>query len=1198
MGYRFCFGASGSGKSTLLHKYVLKNAADSLKKLGSDRTTYVVMVPDQYSLQTQKDLVTESDCMGILNVDVLSFSRLGYRIFEEIGASEQAVLNEIGKTLLIRREADKCEKELTVLGKGIHRAGMIGEVKSILSEFMQYGIDNEKIMEMEAYAKERGQGALSARLGDLRILYDAFKRGQKDRFITGEEAMDLLAEAIPKSQFIRDSIFVLDGFTGFTPVQYKVLMELIRYAKEVIISLTISEDGGIDTSDVMSGLSAGKEEALFYLTRKTVRDIAARAMDEGLVHSADPDITVREAHRFETNPMMAHLERSLFRHPFRAYGGSDSGAVSIFETNTPEEEVRHIFAKIQKLVLEKGYQYRDIAVVTGDLDVYGDLFERYAQKYHVPIYVDRTSKISLTPLTEAIMGALGIVTAGFSYEAVFAYLRSGMSDLTADEIDLLENYCLAHGIRGRRKWELPFDADTEPLRLRFLEELRPLIGEITADSTSPRKRLSAAQRTESLHNFMVSGKMESKMQLITERLEAEGDQVRSVAYAQLYESIVRLLEQIHDLVGDEQISAKDYAELLEAGIAEIRLGTLPQQVDRVLVGDIERTRIHHISTLFLTGANDGAIPKGASGGGLLSDLDRGFLSDCGVELAPTPRQQMYIQRFYLYVNMTKPSDQLIVSYSRVSGEGKSQRPSYLVQMIQRMYPAVSVEYPQSLVPTERLVGEDDSITYLAEKLRRFAEGIQGEDSQEERETLTLFGYLRQNADRTGNGKWEEIGTIGKLDGLREAAFKRYEPEKISPEAAARLYGDELVCGISRMETGANCYLRQFLQYGLQLQKRLQYEVEAKDTGIVMHDSLDKFAQSIHRKGLSWRNFTKEQGAVIIDEVLRDVSSQYNNLIMYSTERNRYQVGQMRRALERTVDTLQYQLRQGEFEPAAFELNFGGRGADDAMTYEIGDKKLLKLIGRIDRLDICEDDGRIYVKILDYKSGNRDLKEDEIRLGLQLQLILYMNSVLKLMDAENPRKEIVPSAMLYYRMRDPVLQGKDGSISVSDALQADQDRQSVLQEKMENSIRQQLRTTGLVNGDGDSLAKLDHITSGRSSVVPVTLTKDGKPTRSSRVYQAEDFRHLSEAAISRICQIAAEILGGNVTANPIILDSNRDSCQYCPYKESCGFDPRIPGYEYRRLENEIRKLERNTPEEGKTGADTVDKFVVKYREKEN
>ena len=1136
MSYRFCFGASGSGKSRLLHNMILDQAQDALCGRDAADNNYVIIVPDQYSMQTQKEIVSEAPQKGILNIDVLSFGRLTHKVFEETGVFQRAVLDDMGKTLLLRRVAGQCEPELKILRKSIHYPGMISEVKSVISEFMQYGIGVRELELMQQYAGSRGQGALNARLCDLQVLYSAFNEAKKDRFITNEEMLDLLAGAIPSSEWVRRSTFVLDGFTGFTPVQYRVITALIRYSREVIISLSLGKDDGPSIETVCRSRNPGREDSLFYLTRKTVCDIEKLALAEELsrgkdLYVSDPDeVPVR----FRNNPVLAHLEHNIFRYPAYAYEKETGDKIRIFETDTPEEEVKQICIEIKRLVLTKGYQYRDISVVCGDLDSCGAAFEKLAPRYDIPLYVDRTSSAGLNPLTEAIRSVLGIRAEGYSYNSVFRYLRSGMSTLTREETDLLENYCLEHGIKGRKKWGLPFDAMTDPLRVRFLKEIEPVAGSITDERIPSR---TAAERTRQLYDFMVSLSMEEKMEEWSSRFDEDGDFVRAKQFSQLYRCVIDLLEQIHDLLGDEMISNKDYLELLEAGFEEIRLGTLPQKTDRLLVGDIERTRVSQCRILFFTGVNDGNIPRGTSRGGLLSDLDREFLRFSGTELSPTPRQQMYQQRLYLYMNMTKPTDALYLSFARTTPEGGSLHPSYLIPMIRKLFPEAAVEHPQLRPAIEQLTGVRDSTVWLSGALRDYAQGKTQEGSRDANALKTTYGYIM----RTGSTENRKT-----LESLRGAAFKRYDPVMISPETAQALYGRSIMGGITRMETAAQCSLRHFLQYGLGLRERKQFAVESLDTGTILHMSLDAFSHKLMKKGLTWNSFTKEEGEELSTQALNETAAAYHDLLMYSTKRSESWLARMQMILDRSTDTLQYQLQRGDFVPEGYEFGFGPGGEADLITFPLSGGRSLKLTGRIDRLDLCREDGSIFVKILDYKSGSLDLDEDLMKRGIQLQLLMYMNAAMDYLSAQNPGAEIVPSAMLYYRITNPVIDGSNKA--GEDSLQL---------------IRESLRPTGMINSDPVSYRHLDRYVSGKSDVIPLKLKKDGEPGAGSSVYSAEGFKELTREVTDAVCRLAEDILDGKAEANPAAWKDNKTACDYCPYRSVCGFDLSIEGYNYRK-----------------------------------
>lgn len=1242
MSYSFCFGPSGSGKSHYLRKMIIERAGKSLSSLGKDRTKYIVIVPEQYSMQTQHELIDEDPRHVLMNVDVLSFGRLAHRVFSETGEDRRAVLDDIGKSLLLRRAASGCFSDLQILRRGIHSPGMIDEIKSVLSEFMQYGIGEEQIEEMAAFAEANKRNALSARLMDIKKLYAAFREAKEDRYVTSEETMDLLAAAIPKAASLRGSVIIFDGFTGFTTVQYRVVTELIRCAKEVIFSFTVSTDSGPDIAVTADGGSEGAEENLFYLTRKTVKDIIRIASKERLPRGKDIYFT-DGLPRFKDSPVLAHLEQNLFRYPETAFEEKKEGetdrSLQIIAAPTPREEVRRIFSRIGEIIANTGCAYRDFAIVTADLETYGDFFALEASRSGVPVYIDRTSGVFHNILIEGIRSVLQISSENFSYASVFRYLRSGLSRLSTEQVDLLENYCLANGVRGRKKWAVPFDADCEEARVRFLREVEPVTGplavsapvlktgslpepestdtgEITDTSeiidsaisgdkmdtgagvqvdsiksvrTIARRPRTCAERTKELYEFLIRVDAQARVFSLSESFGETGDVVREKQYSQIYQKVIDLLDQIHDLTGGERISARDYLELLEAGLSQIRLGTLPQRVDRVLVGDIERTRLTQIKHLFIAGVNEGNIPRSASRGGILSDMDREFLAAGGTVLAPTPRQQMFIQRLYLYMNMTKPSETLSVSFAKVSQDGKSLRPSYLVSMLRNLFPAVSIEITDKLPQWSKTMDRSGGQSALADLLRRFVDGSGDREHFDEDFTL-LYGFY------TSPEVMADPAVSRAVNRLRAAALFRYKPGRLAPGVARAVYGNKVFGGISRMETGALCMLRQHMRYGLSLRERETYEFREADAGTVLHAALQRFDSLLRAEKISWKDFTEEDASRLSERALLEESANYRNLLMYKSFRDQNRLRIFQRRLLLTVETLQYQIRQGDFLPVAAELGFGGRkGELPPIRFDLGRGRELVLNGRIDRVDICEENGRRFIRIMDYKSGSRDLDPDQIRRGLQLQLITYM-------EALKREKDSVPSAMLYYRMFDPVINispeealtlrdsgnegsgrdsgrnltenteekpaGSDSDMNLHDGIGEGDSPGKVsssmeAEEKILKEIRKKLCPTGLVYNDRESVSHLDKYFSNNSDVIPVARKKDGDFTAASRVIDPQQYDELADAAAGALCRIANCILDGDVAAAPAVIDSRRTACDYCPYREACGFDIRIPGYERRK-----------------------------------
>ncbi len=1204
MPYHFFFGASGAGKSCRLQHQFLVEAQQSLSSFSS--VQYLFIVPEQYTMQTQKDLVLASPTGGILNVDVLSFGRLAHRIFEEIGTDPRTVLNDIGKSLILQRLADRLGDRLPVIGGNLHRQGYISEVKSVLSEFMQYDLSVDDVRRLAAFAGERG--ALRARLTDLAALYQAFQEYEQGSFITAEETLDLVAEAVPRSALVRNAVIVFDGFTGFTPVQNRVIAQLMKYARRVVISLTLSDDGGRPISLVEREKDPGDEQALFYLTRKTVASLTRLAEEEDIPHEPDEFLT-GEPWRFRAVPALAHLEHRLFRYPVTAYaegqkdGDSAACAVSLFEASSQREEVRQMMIRMKALAKEEGYCWRDFAVVAGDLTAYADLLREAGALYGVPVYLDLTHAVVHNPLTETIRAALEVRIRDFSYETVFRYLRGGLMDLTPEETDLLENYCLARGIRGRKRWMLPFDAALEPMRKKVCESLSPLLAEETGH------RRTAAERTEALWEFLVQNRCQEKMEALAAVFDAKGDTVRADEYRQVYRAVIDLLSQIHDLLEDEPISREDYLALLRTGFDEIRLGTLPQQSDVVLAGDLERTRLTQGKVLFVLGVNDGSIPKGTAGGGLLSDLDREFLASSGIELAPTPRDQMMTQRLYLYLNLTKPERRLIVSFADTDGAGKSLRPSYLIPLLARLFPQAApggrIQRPEERPASAQLTGAGDTVSYLAGALRQCAEGrfdgaeeqcssgprraddADGADKAEEcpdrererqrAEFLTIYSYAVSQGEKPVRDQAEK---------LLAAAFRHYDPRPLSRRAAGRLYGRALSGSVTRLEHMALCYRRQFLEYGMRLRERPEFVLQPSDSGTIMHAALSDFAAELGKRGLTWRTFTKEEGDALAAESVRRFTETYGNRVCYATAAGEFAVGRMQRILARTVETLQAQIEAGDFDPAGYELSFGGSGPDspaglvldlapdaapDPVTGAMlglssdrdpapiprraaseqaarelmagGAHPRMYLNGRIDRLDLAGCGTSLYVKILDYKSGALDLSLRKMADGRQLQLMVYMEEVLSWLRQKYPDRAVVPAALLYYHLSDPFV-----------AEPADGDPDALVRSRLGA-----MKPMGILSADPAVLQMLDHgLSSGANSAyLPVRMKKDGTPYASPRLFTEAGYRALWETCRTVCVRLGSQILAGNITAQPF-RDGTDSACTYCPYREVCGYDPRIPG----------------------------------------
>ena len=1127
MSLRFCFGPSGSGKSHRIYEEIMQRAAEEPGR------NFLIIVPDQFTMQTQKDLVMRSDRDGILNIDVLSFGRLSHRILEEVGTKEMPVLDDTGKSLVLQKVAADLKEQLPAMGSLLHKQGYIHEVKSAISEFMQYGISTQDMDKLITSAQKRG--ALAMKLKDLKTLYRGFQDYIRDHFITTEETLDVLRRSLSKSKILKGSVVVFDGFTGFTPIQNRLIQELMRVCAETIVTVTI---GVGEDPYKMDG-----EQKLFHLSKKTVADLEKLAA-EAEVERGEDLFVKGGPNRFAKAPALHYLEQNLFRYQYEPYAGEQQ-EIHMFEALSPREEVHQTALYIRHLIREQGMTYRDIAVVIGDLEGYASYVETEFGQLEIPCFLDRTRGIVLNPMIEYIKSALQLYIKDFSYDTVFHFLRSGMSDISREEIDELENYVIRTGARGYRTYSRLFTRRTEELQEnaegseqaeeKTMERLNRIRQQFmdAVEILHMGSQEKAGDYVSHLYDFLEQNQVQQKLLNYQQQFEKEGDLSRAREYAQIYRLVMDLLDQVYELLGEEEISRQEFADILEAGFGEITVGTIPQNVDRIVVGDMERTRLKQVKVLFFLGVNDGNIPKNASKGGIISDMDREFLIESGTEMAPSPRQQMYIQRLYLYLNMTKPSEQLYLSYAKVNSEGKGIRPSYLIDTVRKLFPAMSVEYPQNRSRLEQIEGRQEGARYLAEELREYVEGTLPE---EERQDFYLM-YRAYEADAAGR------------DLLTRAAFRRYRESGLSRIVARALYGQQLENSVSRLETYAACACRHFLQYGLSLQEREEFGFEVSDMGTVYHAVLENFAGKLAESNLTWWDFTEDFAAKAVKESVEAYAAIYGETVLYSSARNEYAITRMSRILTRTVLTLQKHLKQGSFQPDDYELSFRFAEDLDSIHVDLSEDEKMHLQGRIDRIDVAEDAEHVYVKVIDYKSGNRKFDLAALYYGLQLQLVVYMNAAMEMESRKHPDKEIVPAALLYYHIDDPTI---ETPVELTD-------------EQINEQILAKLRMNGVVNSDPEVVERLDRYMQDKSVVIPVEKKKDGSFSARSGVLSREEMQLISSYVDAKIRSIGREILDGKIAANPY-EKGNEEACTYCAYKKVCGFDGSIPGYEKRQLED--------------------------------
>ena len=1091
MSLKFIFGPSGSGKSQFLYNRIVEESE------AHPERQFIVLVPEQFTMQTQKDLVAAHPAHGIMNIDVLSFARLAYRVFEETGGGQLPVLDDEGKNLVLRKIAGDFEGELKVLRGNMKKPGYISEVKSVISEFTQYDVGEEEICRVMETAGEESN--LSCKLEDILKLYLGFSEYLDKKYITKEELLDVLSREIGKSEILKDSTVALDGFTGFTPVQNRLLRELMRCCREVVVTVIMDERE--------NPFSYRSPYQLFALSKHMVSSLSDIAKEEKIAVE-EPEYLYGKPVRFEGNDALSFLERNIFRCGREAFG-REQEAVSVRGARNPREEAFAAAGEIRALVRERKYRFRDIGVIASDMDVYGDYLEEAFAAYDIPAFMDHKRSILLNSFVEYVRSLLNMAEQGFTYESVFRFLRTGLSGIDYEDTCVLENYVIGLGIKGYKKWQCRWERllkgmDAEDLRR--LNRLRTQFVEKVDGFVFVLKQRQKTVRdiTEALYEFMVREELQLKLKRQEEMFLAEGELALAKEYAQVYRILMELLDKFVELLGDEAVSLKEYGKLLDAGLSEAMVGVIPPSVDQLVAGDVQRTRLKDIKALIFIGANDAYLPGALLRTGLLSERDRERFQKEKISLAPGGKEQAYIQKFYLYMNLTKPSERLSVYFSKVSPEGKSMRPSYLIQEIRRLYPLLAVSDEEGRPLRDRELTEDMGMDLLIK-------GFQGRE-------LTDRGWQELYAWYLRDPRLKE-----RAERLLLAGYYSRPSDGLTREVAERLYGKDFEDSITRIERFSACAFAHFLTYGLNLREREEYEFQAVDLGIICHSALEAFSKRLQRENIGWTELSDELRRQYIDESVEEAAADYGNLVLSSSERNAYMVVRMKRMLERTVWALAKQLSAGDFEPAAYEFRFKN--------------------GKIDRIDTCEDGDKVYVKVMDYKTGSRAFDVVALYHGLQLQLMVYMDAALGEQERRHPGMEAVPAGVFYYRLSDPVVDKGE--------------------EDTEAAVLKELKPDGLINLQDEVLEHLDRRREGESLAVPIKYNKNGSLSKTSKAVPEEEFRLMMGHALKKIETAHQEILMGETVAAPY-RRGTESGCDYCGYRHVCGFDLKVPGYRYRDI----------------------------------
>ncbi|MBR5157669.1 MAG: helicase-exonuclease AddAB subunit AddB [Clostridia bacterium] len=1102
MSVRIIRGAAGTGKSTMLLKLIEKQAQAGEKAM--------LIVPEQFSHIAETQLI---NTVGYLspNIQATSFARLAKRLLSESGRLGLAI-DAAGKNMLMASVLLKKSKELTVFKGASEKSGFITALLDLISDFKRAQISSEQLLE---YSQNEKNVLFSQKLSELGELYKSYEEVLGRNFVDNEDNVTKLAQLIREENPLKDFTIYIDSFFRFTANELDVISSMLENEINVVVSVCAPER--VNGAGNIFKPCIDTEQRILNIAKKCGADVLE-------------NVYLNEKHRFLNSVELAHLESQLYSYPNEIYNEKTKD-ISLFVAANPYNEVVYLATKIRKAVLKGNLRYRDIAIIAGNLELYGDIIKNVFPAYDIPVFTDTRHELLSHPVMLMLFSVFAMISGGFKTQDVIAFCKTGYSGLSQDETDRLENYALLGHIehydwldderflkRARMVFESEQEinederAEAEEMLAVKNKLLLPVLALKQAFSESKEVRA----RAEALFVFFEEISLRETIENQVEKFKQNGLLELADEYADVYNILIETLDQLVLCIGDEKMGTDRLKTILENGFSQHSVGIIPSACDQVFLGDVNRSLVKNVKLVFLAGVQDGAFPPVVLNSGILTDAERISLNQNGFEVAPDTKKMTFDNRFLVYSAVNIGTKEVHISYAVADFNGKGLRPSSFIARIKKLFPNLTIN-------SELLDAEQDPEKSIASKQSayNYLIGRLSDDSECIKELTDVL--------------CEDEEYINQLNQAREHSRFVNTAQPLTKENVEALYGKNLKGSISRFEKFSGCPFAYFVQFGLKAKERKLLEIDTPDIGWLLHSVIDEFSKYMQKNGESYKQMTRERCEQIVDELVAKMTKNMFIENLYSKNKLAVLIKRLKQMVMKSVWVICEHIKRGEFEPCGFEVAFDENGEMPPVVINLPTGETITLAGRIDRIDKYSDGTNLYIRIIDYKSGNKEFSLNDIFNKLSLQLAVYLTAVCdggeKLLG-DAPK----PAGMFYFRLSDPIVSSMETS-----------------EEKLAEEVIKKYKMSGMVLSDSDIIRAMDSGISGFSKIIPVRLNKDGQIIESSsKCASLSQMEKLQKYMKRTVAEIGRGILKGNTDISPC-LNGKQSACTYCKFKSVCGFD---------------------------------------------
>ncbi len=1106
MGLRIIYGKLGSGKSQFCFS--------EIAKLIDKKESIFIITPEQFSFTAERKLMEAVNKNAVINAEVITLTRMAHRVLSDISGEIKQSLSKCGKAMLVYSILNKYKKELEFLGKSDENIDLV--IRTI-TEFKKHGIT---INNLKDEVEKTQDAYLKTKLSDMILLYENFENKIVDNYIDDTDLLTMLAKNLDEVEFIKNSIIYIDEFAGFTHQEYEIIKGLIKYAKQVNITICVDNLNPAINPDT----------DIYYSNKITLYKLIDLVNENNF--KLEEPVFLKDQYRFKTKELK-HLANNIYEIQSTKYEENVEN-IQLFLAKNPYSEIENIAKEIKKLVRDKKIRYKDISIITKNIDTYASLVRAIFKQYEIPVFIDEKRDLNQNIIIQYVLSILEILVRNFSSESVFSYIKLGFCEIDEDEIFKLENYCNKWGIK-QNKWKKDFNIEAEDKskkqEVERLNELRKqIIMPLIELKESIKKEKTAINITKSLYEFIQNQKIEEKVISRISKLEEEKNIDLANEYKSSYQVLIEILDEIVLIFNEEKISLDNYSKILKIGLKNSGLGKIPGTQDQVTFGDVNRSRSHKVQNIFIIGLNDGSFPSINKDEGFFNDLDREELKQDGIELAKGTLEQLYEDNFNIYKAFTTAENQLYLSYVSTDSESKSLRPSILINKIKKMFPKL-IEKSDVINKEYDLFNKEVTYEELIENIDKIRNG----------ESIDKIWYEIYNYYKSQN-EWKEK-LFEDLEGLRYSNL----PNQIKKANIDKLYGNKLNTSVSQLERYRSCPFSYYLQYGLKLKEKEELKIQSFNTGSFMHETIDEFFEYVREEQILLTQIEEDKIKEIVSQIIDKNLNLSKNYIFTATAKYKVLVKRLKRIVSKALKYIIETLIYSDFDIEGTEIEFNKKGKYPPIVLELDNGKKVEITGKIDRIDTADSDDGKYLRIIDYKSSSKNIDLNEVYAGLQIQLLTYTDAICKAED-------IMPAGVFYFSLLEQMIKADK---KVSD-------------EEIEDMIRKNFRMKGLILADVKIIKMNDNtLKTGSSKIVPAAITQSGTVNEKwTNGVNKEQFKILQDYIDKTIKDISKEILSGKIDLKPY-NKKGKTPCEYCSYKSICGFNTKQNGNQYNYIDKKSK-----------------------------